>query len=449
MALSNSNSQSNPLADLLQLESSLFKSTRVEELAFLLVNQLKQLIVFEHASFWVERSGKLVVTQTTGVTTPDAHAPYLQWLSKVINQSLSRKTVDGATSVVAEELPRKLSSGWRENVKGAVLFIPLKDQHGRLLGGLWITRSVAWSDQEKMVINRLMEAATVVLVSLWQRNQWRNRIRGWIGYQPLRKITFLLLFSALFVVPVRQSALAPAEIVASAPVTVTAPMDGVIDEVLIEPNQRVLKGDLLFTLDRRGLEKQQRIEQEAVDIAQAELLSASQKIFGGSTGEDLEPLRFKILQSKERVNWILQQLEKSRIEAPIGGVVIDAETRSWRGRPVRTGERTITLANPAQMEVEMWLPVEDLLPLSESTEVDLFLYSRGNQRTAAYYQRIAYQAERSPQGTLAYRVTAVLGEEDRSFRIGERGTAKLYGEETTLFFYLLRKPILWLRQWTG
>ncbi|MNL84264.1 hypothetical protein D3C87_2121830 [compost metagenome] len=34
-------------------------------------------------------------------------------------------------------------------------------------------------------------------------------------------------------------------------------------------------------------------------------------------------------------------------------------------------------------------------------------------------------------------------------RLGLRGTARVYGEPVSLFYYLMRRPITALRQWTG
>ncbi len=433
---------------LLQLESSLFKTESVSELAFLLVNQLKSLIAYDQASFWECRGGgTLKVVQASAISAPDPHSPYLQWLSKVVNQLKS----DEYTSrvVVAEDLPRSLSTVWREHIKGEALWLLFQDSEKRLLGGVWMTRTAPWSEQEQRVLERFAEAAALVLKGHQVRVGWGGRVSRWLFSRIWQKVIAVAAVVALFTVPIHHSVLAPAEIVAQESITVTAPMDGMIERVLVLPNQRIGQGELLYVLDERPLRNQLAIEKEGVEIAEAELLNASQKVFGGALGEDLEPLRSKIEQSKARVAWIEQQLEQTQIAAPESGVVINAETQSWKGRPVRTGEKVITLADESRIEVEMWLPVEELQPLLESKPLDLFLYSRGNERVEAYFKRIGYQAELSPQGVLSYRVTAELGEREiqPAFRIGERGTARLYGPETRLFFYLFRKPILWLRQW--
>ena len=51
---------------------------------------------------------------------------------------------------------------------------------------------------------------------------------------------------------------------------------------------------------------------------------------------------------------------------------------------------------------------------------------------------------------MAYRVTAELARDDSAKpRIGSRGTAKLYGPNVPLAFYLFRRPFAVARQWLG
>ena len=50
---------------------------------------------------------------------------------------------------------------------------------------------------------------------------------------------------------------------------------------------------------------------------------------------------------------------------------------------------------------------------------------------------------------LAYRVEASIVEPEIDVRIGLQGSAKIYGSKVSLFFYLFRRPISALRQFTG
>ena len=63
--------------------------------------------------------------------------------------------------------------------------------------------------------------------------------------------------------------------------------------------------------------------------------------------------------------------------------------------------------------------------------------------------RSTYEPELSPEEVLSYKlISSFKGNRDTP-RIGLRGTAKVYGNRTILFYYLFRKPITFVRQLIG
>lgn len=66
-------------------------------------------------------------------------------------------------------------------------------------------------------------------------------------------------------------------------------------------------------------------------------------------------------------------------------------------------------------------------------------------------REISHEASVFPENTLAYTVKASFSpaEAGELPRIGQRGTAKVYGETVSLGYYLLRKPILLVRKSVG
>ena len=64
--------------------------------------------------------------------------------------------------------------------------------------------------------------------------------------------------------------------------------------------------------------------------------------------------------------------------------------------------------------------------------------------------RVAYRADADAAGVSSYTVLARVNDPTAvPERLGLRGTARVYGEPVSLFYYLLRRPITALRQWTG
>src|SRR5690606_25020116 len=83
----------------------------------------------------------------------------------------------------------------------------------------------------------------------------------------------------LLLIPVRQTALAPGEVVALDALAVAAPLDGVVKTVHVRPNQPVKAGDVLFSLDDTTLRSRLEVALRSVAVADAEYLSATQQAF--------------------------------------------------------------------------------------------------------------------------------------------------------------------------
>ena len=79
----------------------------------------------------------------------------------------------------------------------------------------------------------------------------------------------------------RLSVLAPVEITARDPLIVSAPMDGVIKEIFVKPNQRIKKGQSLFSLDDTATRNEYEVSKKALSVARAEYMRATQKGFHG------------------------------------------------------------------------------------------------------------------------------------------------------------------------
>ncbi|MDX1353582.1 MAG: HlyD family secretion protein, partial [Thiomicrorhabdus sp.] len=145
-------------------------------------------------------------------------------------------------------------------------------------------------------------------------------------------------------------------------------------------------------------------------------------------------------------------LQKTQLTAPDAGIVIMNDPKEWEGRPVQIGEKILSIANPKRFELEVQLPVKDFIVLNHKTPVRLFLDSDPLNPLDVNILYMTYMPEVTPQGILAYKLVARFHNDEtslKSVRIGMRGTAKLYGESVTLFYYLFRRPITSVRQWLG
>jgi len=145
------------------------------------------------------------------------------------------------------------------------------------------------------------------------------------------------------------------------------------------------------------------------------------------------------------------QLQRTTLKSSHAGVVILDDRQALIGKPVQVGEKILVIADPTQVELEIQLAVEDAIIMEQGAQVALFLNSSPTQAIKAELSYASYHAELTPEGYLAYRLLAQFPSDLQNSlpRIGQRGTAKIYGEQVTLFYYLFRRPLSVLRQTFG
>ncbi len=218
------------------------------------------------------------------------------------------------------------------------------------------------------------------------------------------------------------------------------------------PNQRVQQGDLLVRLDARELEGKLEFARQTLAVADAELRQGQQQaLFDERSKAALGVLTGQREQAAGDVAYLESMLARTAIHADRPGVAVFDDPQEWTGRPVALGERILSIADPADVELEMHIALADAIALQPGADVRLFMNAEPDVPVDATLRRLGYRAVPVADGTLAYRARAEFFEEEGTspLRIGRKGTAKLYGERTVLGVYLFRRPLTSLRLWLG
>nr|WP_321241357.1 biotin/lipoyl-binding protein [uncultured Tolumonas sp.] len=425
-------------AQFIHLEQQARAAETAETLAYTMVNDSQSLFGFRHVALII--NGR--VRAVTGVTVPDPHAPFVAFIERACKQLMAGQHLQQAATINAAWLDQQLLHDWQTLSAQEALWVPLKDRKGQLIGGLWYARDQQWQDGERLLAEQLAAACSHAWLALEPRQAWRPR---WPKMRIMAGIALLLLVMLL---PIRQSVLAPAEVIPLGGRVVAAPLDGVIAEFLVKPNQSVKKNDILVRFDNTTLKAQADVAERALGVAEAEFRSSSQRAFqDAESNSRLDLLSAQVAQKRAERDYAQELLQRSEIRAERAGIAVFADAERWIGKPVRTGERLMDLADPMQAELKVELDVGDAIQLPADAEIALFLDSDPLLHHEAHLERAAYEAQPTPAGTLAYRLDARFS--DKPPRIGLRGTAKIYGERVPLGVYLFRRPLASLRKTLG
>ncbi len=434
-----------------ELEARARAAGNLAELGFSIANDSYGLLPFRQALVFsgTEEDSRLLCVSGLAKATEDS--PYLVWLRRTWPW-LQRRFAAGAAWCAYADLegaPAEVLEGWREWWPAGIYALPLARRDGEGLGWVCFLLEQPPGEQQRQALLRLAQSWSYCWEMLAGKPR-RGLRKRWQALGRTRRRLLVLLLLAVPLLPVRQSFLAPAEVVALEATMVAAPMDGVIKALHVRPNQAVRAGEALLSLDDTVLRNRLAVLTQSVAVADAELMASTQKAFDDPRSKsELNLLAGRANERRAELAAVRAQLGRVEVRAEHDGVAVFADPDDWLGRPVSTGERIMQLADPASAGVLIQAPVADAITLEEGVPVKLFLTVRPFSPLAATVRESSYQALLSPEGVASYRLRATFDVPEEQARIGLRGTAKVYGGWTALGYYLMRRPLASLREMTG
>ena len=431
------------IEQLLTLEAKVRDALTLSELQYLICNETCKLVpgrqVIVHRGNPAKKNWR--IEKVSSVSELDRNAPLLVWLDEEIRSA----TLESTEAIVPIRLKQPTTQSRYPFTHG--LFVAFKDKQNNSLGGMTILSTKALADHDRLLLERLGKTYEHAWAAL-------KPSAGIMRNLFSRRAAFLVVCILILIgcIPVRLTVLAPVEVVAQDANVVAAPINGVIDEIIVSPNSRVNRGDLLFKYNPIDLENRYEIALRNMEVAKARFQRATQSAY--SRGDGLRELT--VTKAEYEVALAEQEFakaQKARMEvyAPSSGVVLFSGEEDWVGKPVVIGERIMRLADPGKTEFKISVAASDSVILDDNFDVRVFLNADPLNPVSADVTRKSYTAERDSNEHYSYPVLADISENTTSnqMRIGLRGTAQLSGRKVALAFNLFRKPLSAIRQYLG
>ena len=452
------------LATLVHLARRAREARDGAELAFVAVNETHALAPYRQAVLWLAEGG---VAALSGVVSAEANAPYVHWLERVCRHLQDRDTGDTPRILDGTDLPEAERAEWGDWLPAQGLWLPLPTVPRRFAGGaLLLARDEPWSEAELALLGewaatwshaRALRDGGSFFAGVRRRllagpatRADRGAGRRWRGILSSRRLWLAAALTAVLLVPVPLSVLAPAELVPLNPAVIRAPLDGVVDRVLVVPNQVVKEDEALFEFDRANIQNRLQIALRALGTVQAEYRQKSQQaLFDPTSKSQLAVLQSQIAEKATEAAYLRKLDQRGVVASPRAGVVLFDDPTEWVGRPVVTGERVMVVADEHAVEVEAWLSPSDAIPLADGSPVTLYLNADPLRPVRASLRYVGHEAVERPDGKPAYRVRATLAEGGERPRVGLKGTARLESGTVSLGYWILRRPLAGARAWLG
>jgi multidrug resistance efflux pump len=430
---------------LLQIERDIRRATTTEELGFCIVNELRKAVGARQCYILDVRDRKMVLQAVSSLSAIDRSAPLVRWIEGRLKALQTGRPFPGALRLNIKD-GEKFDDAMNAFPFPEGMITALKGLDGRDRAWVLSVRETPFLEGDGMLQQRLTDTCS----HAWNALEGRKRAMRFVLRKPIIAASLIALSALLMTLPVPMTALAPAEVVPMDPAVISAPMDGSVEKVMVDPNQSVKVGDILFqyvdTQTRGALE----IAERDVSVAEARLKQATQMAFVDPLAKrDLAVARSELHLKKAEFTYARDMHERTVVRAPRDGITVFADKRDWMGRPVQTGQRIMEIADPAKTQFRLQIPADDALIANAGAKVRIFMDSDPLSPLSAELIQAAPLAKPTDSGAIAFRAEARLPGEAAMPPLGHRGTAQITGDNVSLGFYLFRRPLAALRQKTG
>ena len=436
------------LSQLLRIEAEARRTQSEAELSHLIANETRGLVRARQA-FVARRKSKNVyrVETIASLAQFDQHAPMVQWVGRLLH---GMAKAEDCSRILEFALPAYADPSDTMTASYPFphfLWVPMwaRDQSGD--DGILLARETPWLEADKRIAVRLAETYGHALL-LHRSRPPRKNLR-----LPIRATTLaaVLAVGAAGFIPVPMTALAPLEVSARDPQIVTMPTEGIIQQVLVEPNTAVVPGQRLVQLSDTIARNKLELSEREVSVAAAKLEKASSLSFSDPRGRhDLGIAGAELALKQAERDYAKTLLDRTILVARKTGVVVFTDRKDLEGKPLAVGEKVMMIVDPGAVELTINLAAADSVVLEPGARVKAFVDSDPLRPLEATVAHFDYQARISESGVAAYHLVAVITARDRpSPQLGVRGTAQLYGPKAPLAVFILRRPLSAIRQWIG
>jgi len=439
------------VSKLIQLEFNLKNCENDSELFYSIVNQTIEIINYDQAVLvGLDYSSKLKVEAISNVVSVDSTSPFVQYILDLSNKLKNLYSNDEIKLVNQTELSKDIKEQIKEFSPSNIVWIPLKTIKNNIEVEFYLIlfRNDFFEQKDIEILSYLATSYKYFLFAN-RKDSLKTKLRNLKINNKYLKYSLIAIFLAMFL-PIKMSVIAPCEIQAKDPFVVTSPIDGSIDEIKVNSNEFVQKDKLIVKIKDVDLINAYEIAKKKLDTVQAELHSMKQAGFYDiDKKSQISRLESEVALKEAELNYSKSLLDKTDIYSQTQGIAVVDNPNEWKGKPVITGEKILLIANPNEVEIKIMLSVKDALFLKESAEVKIFLDNKIFETWDAKISEIFYKPQVTPENIVSYKIIADfddLKQNEEIPKIGLRGTAKIYSQNVTLFFYLFRKPITSLRQ---
>lgn len=429
---------------LLTIEAEIRQQKTSQEVLFHLVNTVQDVVPYGQAMAWTRNRSRaaLQLKVVSGLPLADRYTPLARALADLLAEHDAAKRLNAPNAFELDGQAKPAGLG--DFPLRHAFWLPLSRQPSVDAGALFL-RATPFSAREQAILQRLADTYTHALGAFAPRRPLLDRL-------PLSRRNLAISAAVLVgigLIPVRLSVMAPVEVIADKPFTLTAPINGVIKQMLVSPNSEIEANQPLVRFEDIQPRNEMVLAQQQLAVAQAKDSRTSAAAFNDKdAAHEMAIAAAEHDLARVSYNYAVEVLQRTTIHTPVSGVAVYSDRRDWEGRAVQVGEEILQVADPRRVAYRVDLSTGNAIELAQGNPVSVYLESAPLGGLGASLSSVSYTPRTLPGGQTSY--TLIATPDDASTpRIGARGTARVYGGYAPLALQILRRPIAAARQFVG
>lgn len=426
------------------------------------VNASSALIRYDRSAIAVLQRGKLKLGAVSGVAEIDRQdesikrtEALLEWVFFGGSDVAVTREDDGKIVTDRPETEEKFKTFFEGSGMRSFFGTLLQDEEGKLgVLGFESAEPLVFEQDTKDLMQILVNQATVAVrnAQLYQQvplaGFWKPLLekRRKLAEVPTRRAAKWAIGAAaalvlLFLVPWGVRVDGPARVTPAKRTSVTASVDGFVDQVLHREGDRVAAGDVLATQRDDAYRSELAEARSELSIAESDV--ARHRTSGDSAQMAQALARHDELRAK--IDFAESKLSWTQVRSPVSGVVVTPHLEEKIGQRLASGQELCVVADDSAVTVEVAVPEGDVSLLRVDEPVSLKINSYPTRTFKGSVTRVGAAVHEEGGERFVIAETRVAND-GGTLKTGMVGRAKVSVGRHSLAYGLFRGPARWL--WT-
>jgi hypothetical protein len=432
----------------LELSKRALDAASLDELFFILTNDVRTLARFDRALLVTHMGGQSSFVAATNQPVLRERFDFYQRVSELaeqlrgVDKGVLLSADADATKLSEEDLSRETKDRLLSymGIAGCafLLCVPLK--HSNSLMGHLLLEFYEKSLPSQIEILTLFSIAPFFASALSEK--WllhekpmlqaalfsRGEVRKVFGTKSLvaASVLCLAIVAVLFGFPMTETVGGDSEVLPRDKFLAFVRTDGLVERINVKEDTRVEQGQVLAVLDPKDLDHEIKLAERKFEILTQELM-----LLRRESGQDPSKLgESKLVELKRTSAW--EELEylrwKSRfleVRAPVSGIVVTKEVDSLVGKKFRAGEPFCEIAVPEELWATIYVPEDKVSLIKQGQAGTIYLNNEPSRPYAIQVAEIAPTAQALPRLGNVYRVSSTFKEFPKYLKVGMKGVGKI------------------------